>query len=339
MNSCCGAQRPDRERGRRDDATTYRRVAEPSAMDGQQGSSHVARTEMRLIDDGSFLMGNESDHAFPGDGEAPVRAVFVDRFHIDRTAVSNAQFAEFVIATGYVTDAERFGWSFVFDAFINENDRDSIVDGTVVSAPWWRGVRGAAWDHPFGRHSGIDDIIDHPVVHVSWNDAVAYAEWAGKRLPTEAEWEKACRGGHEQTEFPWGNEMEPDGAHRMNVWQGVFPAHNTGADGYLATAPVTAFDPNGFGLYNMTGNVWEWTADWFSPDWHARESVTTRHNPKGPPSGASRVIRGGSYLCHASYCHRYRTAGRTCNTPDSTTGHMGFRCAADAPTAHGVLIE
>jgi formylglycine-generating enzyme required for sulfatase activity len=329
MNSCCGAQRPDH-----DSAGHMDLPADPSAFPARSRNAPVTFSEMTLIDRGSFLMGDDSDHAFPGDGETPVRPVFVDSFFIDRTTVSNKQFATFISATGYVTDAERFGWSFVFDALIDERDRGAIIDGTVAGAPWWRGVRGATWESPFGPHSRIDGLMDHPVVHVSWNDAARYAAWAGKRLPTEAEWEKACRGGTEQAAFPWGEEIEPDGAYRMNVWQGTFPVHNTCDDGYMATAPVDAYEPNGFGLHNMTGNVWEWTADWFSADWHSRETQDTRHNPQGPPAGTGRVIRGGSYLCHASYCNRYRTAGRTHNTPDSTTGHMGFRCAADADTGH-----
>jgi formylglycine-generating enzyme required for sulfatase activity len=166
--------------------------------------------------------------------------------------------------------------------------------------------------------------MDHPVVHVSWNDAVAYCQWAGRRLPTEAEWEYAARGGLEYARFAWGDELAPEGRWMCNIWQGTFPTENTLADGYLGTAPVDAFDPNGFGLHNVAGNVWEWCADWFS----ATHPHTSTVDPKGPPGGESRVIRGGSYLCHHSYCNRYRVAARTGNTPDSSTGNMGFRCAA-----------
>jgi formylglycine-generating enzyme required for sulfatase activity len=164
-------------------------------------------------------------------------------------------------------------------------------------------------------------------VHVSWNDAQAYCSWKGKRLPTEAEWERAARGGREGLRFPWGDDAVPDGRHRCNVWQGTFPTENTVEDGWLGTAPVDAFPPNDYGLYNVVGNVWEWCEDWFDATWHV---AAPRDDPKGPPSGTSRVMRGGSYLCHPSYCYRFRVAARSSNTPDSSTGNLGFRCARDA---------
>ena len=192
-----------------------------------------------------------------------------------------------------------------------------------MHAPWWRQVEGASWRHPEGPQSELGDRDSHPVVHVSWNDAIAYCGWASLRLPSEAEWEYAARGGLEQRLFPWGDELEPDGSHRMNVWQGEFPARNTCADGFYGTCPVDAFAPNAFGLYNTTGNVWEWCADWFSRDFHTRDKRT---NPRGPRRGTHRTARGGSYLCHASYCRRYRVAGRNALTPDSSSGNVGFRC-------------
>ncbi|WP_219418526.1 formylglycine-generating enzyme family protein [Pseudonocardia nigra] len=284
---------------------------------------------MVTIPGGVFRMGDDREEAVRADGEGPVRPVELAPFRIDATAVSNARFAAFVEATGHVTDAERFGWSYVFADFLTGAAAGNVLPGRMAGIPWWVPVRGASWRRPEGPGSGVDDRADHPVVHVSWHDAGAYAAWAGKRLPTEAEWERAARGGLERARFAWGDDLEPGGEHRCNIWQGTFPVQNTGADGHLGTAPVTAFAPNGFGLYGVAGNVWEWCADWWSPTWHVAAREEARRNPQGPPNGRQKVIRGGSYLCHRSYCTRYRAAARTSNTPDSTTGHMGFRCAAD----------
>lgn len=270
----------------------------------------------------SFLMGSD-DKSFPSDGEGPVRKVSVKSFYIDRYTVSNAQFASFVAATGYITEAERFGWSFVFYQFLPSNFPPTRG---VPQAPWWRQVYKAYWRHPEGSHSTLSGRMNHPVVHVSWNDAVAYANWVGKRLPTEAEWEYAARGGLKQKKYPWGNRLMKGSKHSCNIWQGKFPEHNTGEDGHLGTAPINTFRPNRFGLYNMAGNVWEWCADWFSPTFHIKGS---RDNPQGPPTGGAKVMKGGSYLCHESYCNRYRVGARTSNTPDSSTGHMGFRLVMD----------
>ncbi len=285
---------------------------------------------MVVVPGGSFRMGGDDPDAIVADGEGPVRSVHVSAFLIDRCAVTTADFAVFVADTGYRTEAEQFGWSFVFEGLLTPCARDGVV-GSLPGAPWWQAVRGATWRSPRGPGSDVDALGRHPVVHVSFNDALAYAAWAGKRLPTEAEWEKAARGGLDQRRYPWGDELTPLGEHRCNIWQGTFPAHDTGEDGHVGTAPVSAFSPNGFGLFNMVGNVWEWTADRWSADWHVAESITTRTDPAGPPGGDSRVVRGGSYLCHESYCTRYRVAARTHNTPDSSTGHTGFRCAADVP--------
>jgi sulfatase modifying factor 1 len=268
----------------------------------------------------SFLMGTE-DAGFPADGEGPVRAVELSPFWIDRHAVSNARFAEFVGETGYSTEAERFGWSFVFAGLLAE---DFPSTAAVAQAPWWRQVFGADWRHPEGPGSSPAERMDHPAIHVSHNDALVFCEWSGLRLPTEAEWEYAARGGLVQKRYAWGDELCPAGEHRCNIWQGTFPTINEGSDGYVGTAPVDAFAPNGHGMHNVAGNVWEWCSDWFDPAWHV---VASRRDPVGPPSGAARVMRGGSYLCHRSYCDRYRVAARSSNTPDSSTGNLGFRCA------------
>ncbi|MUL41958.1 formylglycine-generating enzyme family protein [Streptomonospora sp. PA3] len=265
---------------------------------------------MVLLDGGEFLMGSEDDRAYPADGEGPVRRVEVDPFWIGTAAVTNAEFAAFADATGYRTDAERFGWSFVFGGLLPD---DFPPTRGVAGAPWWRLVEGASWRHPTGGHSDAERLADHPVVHVSWNDAGAYCAWAGLRLPTEAEWEYAARGGLQGRAFPWGDELEPAGEHRMNVWQGVFPRENTRADGWYGTCPVAEFPPNGYGLYNMTGNVWEWCRDRFDPAYRDRRSA-----------------RGGSYLCHESYCRRYRVSARQGISPDSSMGNTGFRCVRDA---------
>lgn len=272
---------------------------------------------------GTFLMGTDDREGFAADGEGPVRAITLRPFWIDATAVTNERFAAFVEASGYVTDAERYGWSFVFAGLLPD---DFPETRGVAAAPWWREVHGASWRTPEGPHSNIEGREQHPVVHVSWNDAQAYCAWAGLRLPTEAEWEYAARGGLESKRYPWGDDLTPGGAHMCNIWQGTFPSKNTRDDGHYGTAPVASFPPNGFGLYDMSGNAWDWCSDWFSPTFHINGP---RDNPTGPPFGAAKVIRGGSYLCHASYCNRYRVAARSSNTPDSTTGHMSFRCARD----------
>ena len=278
---------------------------------------------MVAIATGSFRMGSNDRWTYPGDGETPVHPVDVSSFAIATTTVTNAQYAEFVAATGYLTDAHRYGWSFVFAGLLPD---DFEATRAVASAPWWRQVYGADWAHPEGPQSGVDDRGDHPVVHVSWRDADAYCRWRGVRLPTEAEWECAARGGLDGAVFPWGDDLVPDDGHRMNVWQGTFPTDNSLDDGFLGTAPVDTFAPNGYGLHNMTGNVWEWCADWYDPAYYAHSPAT---DPRGPERGSHRVMRGGSYLCHASYCRRYRVAARSGNGLDSTTGNLGFRIAAD----------
>jgi formylglycine-generating enzyme required for sulfatase activity len=272
----------------------------------------------------TFRMGDDSVWAYPGDGEGPVHDVTLPAFGIDRYAVTNDAFGRFVDATGWTTDAERFGWSFVFAGLLPERFEDTRA---VAGAEWWRQVFGADWRHPEGPQSDLGDRGDHPVVHVSWLDAVAYCRWTGTRLPTEAEWECAARGGRVGTAFPWGDDLEPDGEHRMNVFQGHFPVENTGADGFLGTAPVDAFPANDLGLHNVTGNVWEWCHDWYDADTYASGDAV---DPRGPTHGDRRVQRGGSYLCHLSYCRRYRVSARSSSEPESSTGNAGFRVAADA---------
>ena len=280
---------------------------------------------------GEFLMGTEDPGGFPADGEGPVRSVRVNPFYIDTCAVTNTEFERFARETGYRTDAERFGWSFVFHMFVGAK-AGRTAKQAAADAPWWWVINGAYWRRPEGPGSNLKQRWNHPATHISWNDATAYCQWAGKRLPTEAEWEYAARGGLSQKRYAWGDELTPDGEHRCNIWQGVFPDENSADDGYKGTAPVDAYEPNGYGLYNVAGNTWEWTLDWFSPTFHIEMGHINgpRDNPQGPPSGASKTIRGGSYLCHDSYCNRYRVAARTSNTPDSSTGNLGFRCVIDA---------
>ncbi|WP_079252353.1 SUMF1/EgtB/PvdO family nonheme iron enzyme [Streptomyces sp. MP131-18] len=260
---------------------------------------------------GTFLMGDHFAEGYHADAEGPVRQVRVAPFRIDTTAVTNAAFAAFADATGYVTDAERFGSSFVFHLLLAPGARRHVL-GRVPQAPWWLGVAGAHWRAPEGPGSDLGDRASHPVVHMSHDDALAYCAWAGARLPTEAEWEYAARGGAEGLRYPWGDELAPGGREMCNIWQGDFPRRfrGTPARPRPGTVAADAYEPNGFGLFNTSGNVWEWCADWFAP--------------------GQKAIRGGSYLCHASYCNRYRVAARSHNTPDSSTGHGGFRCVQDA---------
>ena len=303
----------------------------PVAPQAANGSTNG----MALIPGGDFLMGTDDPIGFPGDGEGPIRSVRLNSFYMDTYAVTNTQFEQFVRETGYKTEAERFGWSFVFHMFVGIKARRAFR-GQVADAQWWWGIDGAYWRRPEGPGSNLKQRWNHPVTHISWNDATAYCHWAGKRLPTEAEWEYAARGGLSQKRYAWGDDLTPGGEHRCNIWQGTFPYENSADDGYKGTAPVDAYEPNGYGLYNLSGNVWEWTHDWFSPTFHIQAGHIEmghvsglRDNPQGPPRGQAKTIRGGSYLCHDSYCNRYRVAARTSNTPDSSTGNLGFRCVSD----------
>jgi sulfatase modifying factor 1 len=262
--------------------------------------------ELLSIPGGEFVMGSDAGEGLPADGEGPARRVALEPFRISATTVTNGEFGDFVRATRYVTQAEAIGESFVFYLQVPRGERDAIRRVTT-GLPWWLPVRDACWQRPEGPGSSIRDRPDHPVVHVSWHDAQAYCAWAGVRLPSEAQWEYAARGGLEQRRYPWGDELEPQGRPCCNIWRGEFP--NEPAAGWQpGTVPVRAFEPNGWGLYNVSGNVWEWCNDWFSPGW--------------------RSMRGGSFLCHDSYCNRYRVAARGSNTPASSAGNCGFRVVA-----------
>lgn len=278
------------------------------------------RVSQVSIPAGTFTMGDSTGDGFAADGESPLHEVAVSAFDIDAVTVSNNDFAEFVATTGYATVAERQGSSAVFHSLVAEG---SDVVGRSPTAPWWLAVAGADWAHPFGPTSDLDDLGDHPVVHISWHDAQAYCEWSGRKLPTEAQWEYAARGGIAGARYPWGDELlAADGTWQCNIWQGEFPSNNTGDDGFVGTAPVTAFAPNGFGLWQMAGNVWEWCEDRFDPRYYRSGDVV---DPVGPQRGRARVLRGGSYLCHDSYCNRYRNSARSHNTPESSMGNAGFR--------------
>lgn len=275
-----------------------------------------------FIKGGIFQMGTEKP-IFLADGEGPTRNITVDSFYLDIYEVSNEDFDLFVKSTGHITEAEKFEDSFVLEYLLSE-DVKSTISQAVAAAPWWLPVKGANWRHPEGIDSDIFNRMDHPVIHVSWNDAVAYCKWRSMRLPTEAEWEYACRSGLHDRLFPWGNKLMPHNQHYMNIWQGTFPTNNSNEDGYVGTAPVKAFPSSKFGLKNIVGNVWEWTSDW----WNVYHDTAPQHNPEGPESGTDKVKKGGSFMCHESYCYRYRCAARSQNTPDTSAGNLGFRCAA-----------
>jgi sulfatase modifying factor 1 len=300
----------------------------PAPSAANSSSTEVKFPEKLIsLPGGPFLMGTDDPEAWLEDGEGPVREVTLSPFALDATAVTNAEFAAFVEETKHQTAAEVFGWSYVFILQLPKAWRRRKTGlGHAGPCEWWIGINGANWRNPEGPGSGLDDRHDHPVVHVAWTDAAAFAAWAGKRLPTEAEWEYAARGGLVQHRYPWGNELHPQGRHRCNIWQGKFPEVNRPEDGFLWTAPVRSFPPNDYGLYEMAGNVWEWCADYWGTAWDVSQPII---DPRGPVDGETRVMRGGSYLCHASYCNRYRVAARSRSTPDSTTGHAGFRCARD----------
>ena len=296
---------PSTERGDTSNSNSSSDMGAETAANSQaRESSAAASGEMVFIKGGKFLMGSNGEMP----DEAPVHEVTVKSFWIDRHEVTVTEFAKFVKATGYQTEAERFGWSGVFDAQAGE----------------WKKVDNATWQHPDGPESSASP--DEPVTQISWNDAAAYAKWAGKRLPTEAEWEYAARGGLAGNRYAWGNELRPNGRPVANWWQGVFPERNTGEDGYIGRAPVGKFPPNGYGLYDVGGNVWEWCADWYDEGYYAE---SPKNDPRGPETGTERVMRGGSWMCSENYCSNYRVAGRSHATPDTGLNNVGFRCARD----------
>ena len=311
-SSCCSPQRPDNV------STVIAPEFFPEAK--------LTKANFVTIPAGEFLMGTDQPF-YPTDGEGPSRSVWLDEFKISQYSVTNSEFAAFIEATGYQTEAEIYGWSYVFNGFIDETTASKQVAGVAASAPWWLAIEGAYWFKPFGNSQTIEEILNHPVVHVSHNDALEYCKWTGYQLPTEAQWEKASRGGLTGKIFPWGDDFLQNGEHQSNIWQGEFPHLNTEEDGFFGTAPVDSFTANNFGLYNTVGNVWEWTNDFWSARWHIPESVATRRNPAGPhKESGNRVLKGGSFMCHDSYCYRYRNSARTFNSPNTSTSHIGFRC-------------
>jgi len=293
----------------------------------KQAADFGSTDGMVKLDAGSFLIGTESDEAWLADGEGPVRECRTSTYYISKMCVTNEDFARFVADTRYQTEAERFGWSYVFHYLLPNKLLKRLKPKNVQGLEWWYGVEGAFWKKPEGPGSNIKKRMDHPVIHMSWNDAIAYCRWRGCRLPTEAEWERAARGGLEQKIYAWGDELHPEGKHRCNIWQGKFPTENTASDGFIGTAPTKSYRANGYGLYNVAGNVWEWCSDWFCPEWRKTANLD---DPLGPDHGDRKLMKGGSYLCHDSYCNRYRVAARTSNTPDTSTGNVGFRIAKDA---------
>ncbi len=315
------------------------------AATATDGPSHMV-----WIPGGQFTMG--STHRLARANESPLHEVRVDGFWIDKTEVTNAEFRKFVEATGYVTTAERpADWEELkkqVPAGTPKPPPEMLVPGALVFTPpdhavpldnvgqWWAWTPGANWRHPEGPKTSIDGKDDHPVVQVSWDDAVAYTKWAGKRLPTEAEWEFAARGRLEKKPFTWGDAPLSETKPQANIWQGSFPHHNTAADGYPRSAPVKSFPPNGYGLYDMAGNTWEWCSDWFRHDTYRRRAGDdVIENPTGPaksfdprqPNMPQRVQRGGSFLCNDVYCASYRPSARMATSPDTGLSHLGFRCA------------
>ncbi len=333
---------------------------------GKQEDQHLANSKsgvdselhvpdgMVLVKGAVYTMGNDAHYAEPHEG--PKVEVEVNSFFMDATEVTNGQYSAFVEATGYITVAERtIDWEQLKRELPRGTPQpaDSLLEpGSLVFSPpaaqvpldnmfnWWRWQRGANWWHPEGPGSSIEGRAEHPVVHIAYEDAMAYAKWAGKRLPTEAEWEYAAGGG-QGTRFQWGDELSPAGVYKANFFQGNFPYHNKASDGYEGTAPVASYPPNGFGLYDMIGNVWEWTSDLYRPDIKVHYAAmgakacrdpkgpSQSHDPNDPYASEKRVMKGGSFLCSEEYCSNYRPSSRMAIAFDSGQSHLGFRCVRD----------
>lgn len=281
---------------------------------------------MIQIPGGTYAIGTDLPDGFSTDKEGPRISVTIGDFFIDETTVTNQEFEKFVAATKYVTEAETFGWSFVFHYFL----RDEVKEKSrrVPQLTWWYAVDGADWRHPEGPGSSIKERMDHPVVQISRNDAVAYCQWADKRLPTEAEWEIAAKGGTDSERYPWGKELMENDQYHCNIWQGDFPITNDLSDGFAGTAPVRSYEPNGYGMYQVIGNVWEWCSNPARIDLtdFQYKSATDFWESNQEINDASYATRGGSFLCHQSYCKRYRLAARNGNTGSSAANNLGFRC-------------
>lgn len=305
--------------------TTSRQNADPSAAAPAPRSGSGAQAGRVRFRGGPSFVGTDRP-VLPQDGEGPKRPVTLAPFWLDTTTVTNAHFAAFVAATGYLTEAEHFGWSPVFRGLLGPDAPPPAASPT----PWWVRIDGACWSAPEGPGSSIEGRETHPVVQISWHDAQAFAAWCGGRLPSEAEWEHAARGGLADPRFPWGDAEPDDQIVYANIWQGRFPHSNLLTDGYLGTSPVATFPANGAGLYDMAGNVWEWTSDPFRPPTPGHKEHADRTQEK--------ILKGGSFLCHRSYCYRYRIAARSAMTSDSATSNAGFRIAYDS-AAEGAQSE
>ncbi|MBB5439908.1 formylglycine-generating enzyme required for sulfatase activity [Pedobacter sp. AK017] len=339
-SSCCNANLPKR----------FGSIGAIDSLGAKDPKAKASHEGMKFIPAGSFAMGAADNEGRPD--EYPAHEVVMDGFWIDETEVTNAQFARFVKATGYVTQAERKpDWEelkkqlppgtpkpadeLLQPASLTFSKPTKRVNLNDVSQ-WWRWTAGASWKHPQGPKSSIVGKDNYPVTQVSWIDASAYAKWAGKRLPTEAEWEYAARGGLQRKKYPWGDESLDKGKVKANTWQGEFPYTDLKTDGFSSTAPVKSFAANGYGLYDMSGNVWEWTADWYTADYY-RGLKGKVNNPKGPaesydadePTIPKKIIRGGSFMCHSSYCKGYRVSSKMKSSMDTGLENTGFRCVAN----------